>query len=147
MLNIKAVRKNLTQQELADALFCTQQAVNNWETGKTLPATDKIKDICKVCDASLEEILLSRNPIYIEQDISEEIIRDNTELHNKENLSEEEKFRKIFNDTILKKKGRVTYSTKLTEQEMNVYIFFKNLNPKLTIEDFCHILNTIYLLK
>ena len=146
MINIKDVRKGITQQKLADKLFVSQQAVNNWEAGKTLPSTDKLKEICDVCDTSLEELLLSETDKYIEVDITEEVENENTELHNKENLSENERFRKIFNDIILKR-GKVTYGVRFTEQELNAYKFFKSLNPKITLQYFCKILNAVYLKK
>lgn len=47
---IKLARKknNLTQQNLADKLFVTPQAVSKWENNQGMPSLDKIKDLARV---------------------------------------------------------------------------------------------------
>lgn len=51
------LRQNWTQQQMADVLFVTRQAVSNWETGKTMPDLLMLENIAEKLDVSVEEIL------------------------------------------------------------------------------------------
>lgn len=74
-------RKGLSQEELAEELFVTRQAVSRWERGETLPnpqtlkALSRLSDVsintllgsprklvCQCCGMPLEEEILSREP-------------------------------------------------------------------------------------
>ena len=57
--NITRMRKQrqLTQQELADKLFVTVQAVSGWERGQFLPSVDNLMDLSKVLECNLTDIL------------------------------------------------------------------------------------------
>lgn len=57
--NIKHFRenKNITQEELAEKLCVTRQAVSNWETGKTEPDVDTLTKIASVLDVTVEELI------------------------------------------------------------------------------------------
>ena len=74
-------RENLSQEELAEKLFVTRQAVSRWETGETLPNTETLKrlsalfdvsintllgsprrNICQCCGMPLEDEITSREP-------------------------------------------------------------------------------------
>lgn len=48
---------NLTQDELADKLFITRQAVSRWENGDTTPNIDTLKLIVQLFDISLHNLL------------------------------------------------------------------------------------------
>jgi len=50
VINIKIarIRKNLTQQELAECLGVTYQDISRYETGRVKPPIDKL---CKLADA------------------------------------------------------------------------------------------------
>ena len=56
---IKEIRKknNLTQKELADKLGVTYQAVSKWETGLNIPDIAIIRQISKMYDVDINEIL------------------------------------------------------------------------------------------
>lgn len=48
--------KNLTQQDLADLLNVSNRAVSKWETGKNLPETSIMEELCKILDISITEL-------------------------------------------------------------------------------------------
>ena len=56
---LKEFRKknNMTQQDLADKLFVTKQAVSKWETGRGTPDLETLKDISKLINVSVDELL------------------------------------------------------------------------------------------
>lgn len=58
-MNIKNIREQagLTQVEVAKALNVSQSAVAAWETGQTLPRADKLIDIAKLLNCTIEELL------------------------------------------------------------------------------------------
>ena len=55
---IKELRKNnkLTQEELADKIYVSRQAVSNWERGKDAPSVDNVKNICLLFNVSMADI-------------------------------------------------------------------------------------------
>lgn len=48
---------NLSQNEFAERLFVTRQAVSRWENGGTVPNTDTLKLIAKTFDVSADYLL------------------------------------------------------------------------------------------
>ena len=57
--NIKNIRKknNITQEELAEKLNVTRQAVSNWENGKTEPDIETLTKIAQIFDISIDELV------------------------------------------------------------------------------------------
>ena len=57
--NLKNIRKknNLTQDELAEKLSVTRQAVSNWENGKTEPDIETLTKIAQIFDISIDELV------------------------------------------------------------------------------------------
>jgi transcriptional regulator with XRE-family HTH domain len=49
--------KNITQEQLAEKLNVTRQAVSNWENGKTQPDIDTIVKIAGIFEVEVEEII------------------------------------------------------------------------------------------
>lgn len=49
--------KKLTQDELAERLMVTRQAVSRWETGETQPNTDTLKLLSKEYNVSINTLL------------------------------------------------------------------------------------------
>lgn len=47
----------LSQEELADKLFVTRQALSKWERGMSIPSIDTLCEISKLFSVSFEEIL------------------------------------------------------------------------------------------
>lgn len=61
--NIKNIRKknNITQEELAEKLSVTRQAVSSWENGKTEPDIKTLSSIADIFDTSTD-VLINRIP-------------------------------------------------------------------------------------
>ena len=50
-------KKGLSQEELAEKIFVTRQAVSRWENGETIPNIDTLKLLSKLFDVSINTIL------------------------------------------------------------------------------------------
>ena len=50
-------KKGLSQEELAEKVFVTRQAVSRWETGETIPNIDPLKLLSKLIDVSINTLL------------------------------------------------------------------------------------------
>jgi len=50
-------KNNLSQDEMAEKLFVTRQAVSRWETGETVPNTDTLKMISRIFGVSINRLL------------------------------------------------------------------------------------------
>lgn len=50
-------KKGLSQEELAEKMFVTRQAVSRWENGETIPNIDTLKLLSKYFDVSINTLL------------------------------------------------------------------------------------------
>ena len=50
-------KQGLTQDELAEKIHVTRQAVSRWETGETVPNTETLKLLSKLFDVSINTLL------------------------------------------------------------------------------------------
>ena len=50
-------RSGMSQDELAEKVFVTRQAVSRWETGETVPNTETLKLLSKLFDVSINTLL------------------------------------------------------------------------------------------
>lgn len=50
-------KKGLSQEELAEKVFVTRQAVSRWETGETTPGLETLKQLSKFFDVSINTLL------------------------------------------------------------------------------------------
>lgn len=61
MLNIKIAelrkQKNISQEELADVLNTSRQAISKWERGESYPDIDRLKDLARIFDVSIDYLL------------------------------------------------------------------------------------------
>ena len=57
--NLQALRKEhkLSQEEFAEKLGVSRQAISKWETGETSPETDKIIMICDIFNCSMDTLI------------------------------------------------------------------------------------------
>ena len=55
---IKQLRQSsgITQKELAVLLKVKQSAISNWETGKTLPRSDKLPKLAQIFNCDINEL-------------------------------------------------------------------------------------------
>ena len=57
--NLKKIRKenNLSQEDLADILGVSRQAISKWESKVSYPEMDKIVLLCKKFDLNIDDLL------------------------------------------------------------------------------------------
>lgn len=70
----KRKEKGLTQVELADKLGITNQAISKWERGKNCPDISLLKDLCKILDININELLSGKELENISKEESEDIL-------------------------------------------------------------------------
>ena len=60
--SIKQLRqeRNLSQEQLAEQLHVTRQAVSNWENEKTQPDIDTLTQLASIFDVSVERIIYGK---------------------------------------------------------------------------------------
>ena len=56
--------RGLSQDELAEKVFVTRQAVSRWENGETLPNTETLKLLSNLFGVSINTLLGSPHPLY-----------------------------------------------------------------------------------
>ena len=50
-------KRQMSQDELAEKVFVTRQAVSRWETGETVPNTETLKLLSNLFDVSINTLL------------------------------------------------------------------------------------------
>lgn len=73
-------QKELTQEELAQALFVSRTAISKWESGKGYPSIDSLKEISKYFSVTIDELLSSEELITAAQDDNRKNISDLLDL-------------------------------------------------------------------
>ena len=58
----------MTQDELANKLYVTRQAISKWELGVSAPSIDTLLELCKMFNISFEEILCINEKIEVDKD-------------------------------------------------------------------------------
>ena len=51
------IKHGMSQEELANKIFVTRQAVSRWETGETVPNTETLKLLSEFFDVSINTLL------------------------------------------------------------------------------------------
>lgn len=61
---IKKLRtgQNLSQDDLAEKLYISRQAVSKWENGESTPDIDKLVQLAEIFDVSLDYLVLGKEP-------------------------------------------------------------------------------------
>lgn len=71
--------RNLTQEQLAEALYVSRTAVSKWESGRGYPSIDSLKAIAKFFSTTVDELLSCEEVITIAEEDSkkkENAVRD-----------------------------------------------------------------------
>ncbi len=92
MINIEEIGKNikmyrlynkLTQQELANILYVSQVAVQQWETGKKMPQIDKLVDLAKIFNIKVDQLYYNDTELrYYISDFDSFILEEKVLRHN-----------------------------------------------------------------
>ena len=98
-------KSGLSQEELADKLGLSRQAVSKWERAESSPDTDNLILLAKIYGVSLDELLKTDKPV-------DEIIKDNQDRTKEENTNKEEQSKEDQpKDEQQKRKDRVSISS------------------------------------
>ena len=75
---IKKLRKEtqLTQEQFAEKLNISRQAISNWENNRNLPDIEMLIQISKVFQISLDQLILGENQM---NNMAEKLIKDGSE--------------------------------------------------------------------
>ena len=57
-------QRGLSQEDLAQAVYVTRQAVSRWETGETVPNTETLKLLSRYYEVSINTLLGSPQQLY-----------------------------------------------------------------------------------
>ena len=81
-------KKGLSQEELAEKIFVTRQAVSRWENGETIPNVDALKLLSRLFDVSINTLLGSPRELVCQ--CCGMPIDDSTISHDRDGLMNEE---------------------------------------------------------
>ena len=142
--HLKQVRidAGLTQKELADSIHVSQQTVQQWEAGKTVPQTDRLPDISKALDAPLSSFVFNSKELHhsIEVDITEQVKQEIAALEekcNSEDHTHHDKALLAFDKLYYSAHGgKCSYQILLTESEYDAFKSMQKIDPDYGIDDF-----------
>lgn len=60
MIKVLRTEQRLSQEQLAEQLNVTRQAVSNWETGKTQPDIETLTQLAEYFDVSVEQLIYGK---------------------------------------------------------------------------------------
>lgn len=149
---IKEIRKkfNLTQEQFAEKLNVSRQAIAKWESGLGIPDIGNLKELSKLTGISIDTLLNnnSNNPIYKLhkeinlKDYGKGITEQHKNLLNKNFDEEWEIYILNVDDKFLSTETFVDFLTNGLSSVTNVIKAFKETNY-LAINDNCKLLVTI----
>lgn len=67
-LKVLRIQKGYTQEEIANRLHVSRQAVSRWETGKSSPDIDNLTLLGEIYEVSVDEILGNEVPVNTEDE-------------------------------------------------------------------------------
>lgn len=80
MPTIKDLRRarDMTQQELAQILDCTQKDISRWERGEIKPSADTLRKIAEAFDLSMDEVTPSPRKLKLRDVLTPEGAKETT---------------------------------------------------------------------
>lgn len=119
---LKDLRKqnNLTQEQLSEKLYISRTAISKWETGKGYPSIDSLKDIAKLFNISIDELLSTDEIINIAK--NERIFNDKKILNLFYGLLDIISIFLLFLPLYPYKIGDIIYSVPLTSPNNLTYL-------------------------
>ncbi len=93
--NLKRLRleKGLSQEQLAEKLNISRQAISKWESAKAYPDIDNLKMLREVFNISLDELILEGKTDN--KDSQEHLMASDIDISKKENLEDKKKYKII----------------------------------------------------
>ncbi len=91
--NIKKYRdlKELTQQEMADKLYISLKAYQNFENGITKLDLERLQEVAKILEVSVDDLINSEDGVYISEIKNNDVGFNNREITINHLRSETEK--------------------------------------------------------
>lgn len=71
---------NLTQDELANKIYTSNKAISKWETGKGLPSVENLKELSKIFNVSINEILQGQRDVKDSDIVITETLRNSKKI-------------------------------------------------------------------
>ena len=68
-------KKDMTQEELAEALYVSRTAISKWESGRGYPSIDSLKEISRFFSVSIDELLSAEKMVSIAEKENKENIQ------------------------------------------------------------------------
>lgn len=125
--------KKWTQEQLAEKLYVSRTAVSKWESGKGYPNIDSLKDIAKLFNKTIDELLDYRKEvlgeIVLEEEYSLEGIAKEGKARSKEEALLIKKFDKATEIYTLQKKKQWNW-------KKNLFWFLVEPSYSSQLEDF-----------
>lgn len=65
MMNISQLRQknSLTQEQIAEQLNIDRSAIARWEAGKALPRADKLPELAKILNCTIDELFTDNSAV------------------------------------------------------------------------------------
>lgn len=77
ILSEKRKQKKLTQEELAQELFVTRQAVSNWERDITIPDPSTVEHLSSILGENLNQLFEKKHPITSKERVIKKMDENN----------------------------------------------------------------------
>lgn len=73
LIKEERLRKNMTQEELANILYVSNKTISKWETGRGIPSIDLLVPLSKTLDIELKELLTGSKDTSYEELLVKEL--------------------------------------------------------------------------
>ena len=74
------LKKNMTQEEVAEKIFVSRQSISNWENNKTYPDIGNVIALSDLYDVSLDELLKGSDNFMKHLEESTDLVKSNKKL-------------------------------------------------------------------